>query len=170
MPLTAPGSPNRDQQVRVDLAGQQQQGAEPELQGAEDDPAEGPAASQPLLGGEPAQDPQHACEHREMPSSPTNTLGSTTRRAGRGSSTSAAPTTAAVAAAKPSRNPGRGRMARANRSVMSPPVIQNRARKVIRRPVLRLPTVMANARLGRPPPQRRQPPVPRDRRERCPCS
>jgi hypothetical protein len=37
-------------------------------------------------------------------------------------------------------------MARANRSVMSPPVIQNRARKVIRRPVLRLPTVMANAR------------------------
>jgi hypothetical protein len=37
-------------------------------------------------------------------------------------------------------------MARANRSVMSPPVIQNRARKVTRRPVVRPPTVMARAR------------------------
>ena len=37
-------------------------------------------------------------------------------------------------------------MARANRSVMSPPVIQNRARKVIRRPVVRPATVMARAR------------------------
>ena len=57
----------------------QQQGAKPEFQGAEHDPAQGPAASQPLLG------------------------------------------------------------------VMSPPVSQNRARKVIRRPVLRPATVRARA-------------------------
>ena len=80
-----------------------------------------------------------------MPSRPTNTSGSTTPESRSRSSTSTAPTTAAMAAANPSRNPGLGRMARANRSVMSPPVIQNRARKVISRPGLRLPTVMANA-------------------------
>src|SRR5512132_803552 len=39
-----PGGPDRHQQVGVDRARQQQQGAKPELQGAEHDPAQGPAA------------------------------------------------------------------------------------------------------------------------------
>src|SRR5215212_3614817 len=51
----------------------------------------------------------------EMPSSPTNTSGSTTPESRSRSSTSTAPTTAAIAAANPSRNPGRGRRARATR-------------------------------------------------------
>ena len=91
-----------------------------------------------------------AREHRRDAQQPDEHLGPGQSRSR--SSTSTAPTTAAIAAANPSRNPGRGRMARANRSVMRPPVIQNRARKVISRPVLRPPTVMANARPGRPAP------------------
>src|SRR5215212_6480176 len=102
-------------------------------------PTRSSAANPPMIRSRPVST-------AEMPSSPTNTSGSTTPESRSRSSTSTAPTTAAIAAANPSRNPGRGRMARANRSVMSPPVIQNRARKVIRRPVLRLPTVMARAR------------------------
>jgi hypothetical protein len=81
-----------------------------------------------------------------MPSSPTNASGSTSPESRSRSSTSTDPTTAAMAAASPSRNPERGRMAKANRRVMSPPVSQNRARKVTRRTELRPPTVMARAR------------------------
>ena len=84
----------------------------------------------------------------EMPSSPMSTPGSTSPESRSRRSSSTAPTIAAMAAARPSRNPGRGRIARAKRSVMSPPVIQNRARKVTRRAVLRLATAMARARVS----------------------
>ena len=81
-----------------------------------------------------------------MPSSPTNASGSTSPESRSRTSTSTAPTTAAMAAASPSRKPGRGRMARANRSVMSPPVSQNRARKVTRRALPRPATATATPR------------------------
>ncbi len=115
MPPTAPpGGRDPNQQVGVEPARQQQQGAERDLQRAEHNPTERPAVPLSLLGSEPAQDPQQACQHRSDTQQPDEHVrvdqpGETIAKQHQ---PSPAPTTAALAAANPSRNPGRGRMAR----------------------------------------------------------
>ena len=63
-----------------------------------------------------------------MPSSTISTSGSTSQDSRSRATTSSAPTTATLPATNPSPNPRCGRIARANRRVRSPPVIQYRAR------------------------------------------
>ena len=132
MPLTAPRLPRSAPAVR----GRPRWSAAAEhrarAQGAEHDPAERPAAANPLLGSEPAEDPQHACEHRGVPSGPTNASGSTSPESQSRTSTSTAPRPPRWPLPVPAGSQDVGGWPAANRRVR-PPVGQNRARRSARR-------------------------------------